>query len=143
MFSSANRRGEVRIRYERLHRWLLPFAFLSAVVVQELAAGARTVVAARALQRDVVEPFERRRRVFAPSAEAFAVSGRALAALARREGWQPSSENPSLFNDALLAASCREQGITLITRDADFDRLVPFVRGFRHAAPWPIVTRSH
>ena len=46
-------------------------------------------------------------------------------------------EKPSLLNDALIAASCREHGITLITKDADFARLAPFVRGFRHAAPWP------
>jgi predicted nucleic acid-binding protein len=117
----------------------LPFTFLSAVVVQELAAGARTVMAARALKRGVIEPFERRRRVFAPSIEAFAVSGRAVAALAKQEGWQPPYENPSLLNDALLAASCGEHGITLITKDTDFKRLAPYVRGFRYAAPWPPV----
>ncbi len=118
-------------------RVALPFTFLSAVVVQELAAGARTSAAARALQRDVVRPFEQRHRVFAPSADAFALSGRTVAALATREGWALPHENPSLLNDALLAASCREQGITLITKDADFSRVAPFVRGFRHAAPWP------
>jgi hypothetical protein len=31
-------------------------------------------------------------------------------------------------------AACK---ITLITKDADFARLAPFVRGFRYAAPWP------
>jgi hypothetical protein len=47
------------------------------------------------------------------------------------------NEKPSLLNDALIAVSCREQGITLITNDADFKRLSPFVRGFRYTAPWP------
>jgi predicted nucleic acid-binding protein len=75
--------------------------------------------------------------VFAPSVAAFADSGRVVATLAAREGWQALEEKPSLLNDALIAASCREQGITLITNDADFKRLSPFVRGFRHAAPWP------
>jgi len=46
-------------------------------------------------------------------------------------------DKPSLLNDALIAVSCREQGITLITKDGDFKRLSPFVRGFRYAAPWP------
>jgi predicted nucleic acid-binding protein len=119
----------------------IPFTFLSAVVVQELVAGARTAAAHRALQRGVVEPFMQRGRVFAPSAEAFVVSGRAVAALAGRQGWGPLHPNPSLLNDALLAASCREQGVTLITRDADFKRLAPFVSGFRYAAPWPAVVR--
>jgi len=117
----------------------LPFTYLSAVVMQELAAGARTADAARDVQRGVFAPFERRRRVFAPSSAAFAESGRVLAAIAGREGgWQLLDEKPSLLNDALIAASCRERGITLITRDGDFKRLAPFVKGFRYAAPWPV-----
>jgi predicted nucleic acid-binding protein len=115
----------------------LPFTYLSAVVMQELAAGARTADAARDVQRGVFAPFERRRRVFAPSSVAFAESGRVLAAIVAREGWQLLDEKPSLLNDALIAASCRERGITLITRDGDFKRLAPFVKGFRYAAPWP------
>ena len=66
----------------------LPFTYLSAVVMQELAAGARTADAAREVQRGVFEPFQRRRRVFIPSSAAFAQSGRVLAAVAAREGWQ-------------------------------------------------------
>ena len=115
----------------------LPFTYLSAVVMQELAAGARTPDAARDVQRGVFDPFERRRRIFAPSSAAFVESGRVLAAVAAREGWQMFDDKPSLLNDALIAASCRERGITLITKDGDFKRLAPFVKGFRYAAPWP------
>lgn len=115
----------------------LPFMFLNAVVMQELAAGARSTQAARDVQQGVFEPFERRGRVFAPSSAAFAESGRVIAAVAAREGWQLLDDNPSLFNDALIAVSCRERGITLITRDGDFKRLSPLVRGFHYAAPWP------
>ena len=115
----------------------LPFTYLSAVVMQELAAGARSPQAAREVQHGVFEPFERRRRVFAPSNAAFAESGRVLAALAAHEGWQLLDGKPSLLNDALVAVSCREQGIMLITKDGDFKRLSPFVRGFHYAAPWP------
>ena len=115
----------------------LPFTYLSAVVMQELAAGARTADAARDVRRGIFEPFARRQRVFAPSSAAFVESGRVLAALAAREGWQRLDDRPSLLNDALIAASCRERGMTLITRDGDFKRLAPFVKGFRYAAPWP------
>jgi predicted nucleic acid-binding protein len=108
--------------------------------MQELAAGARTPETALDVEQGVFHPFERRRRVFAPSATAFVRSGRVLAAIAEREGWQLLDENPSLLNDALIATSCREQGITLITKDSDFKRLAPFVKGFRYAAPWPIAT---
>jgi predicted nucleic acid-binding protein len=115
----------------------LAFAFLSAVVMQELAAGARTRHAAREVEQGVFEPFERRGRVFAPSTAAFAESGRLIATVAAREGWQLLDENPSLLNDALIAVSCREQGITLITRDANFKRLSALVKGFHYTAPWP------
>ena len=117
----------------------LPFTYLSAVVMQELAAGARTADAARELQRGIFEPFERRRRVFAPSTAAFAKSGHLLAAVAAREGWQALDENASLLNDALIAASCREQGVTLVTKDGDFKRLAPFIKGLRYTRPWPLV----
>jgi predicted nucleic acid-binding protein len=115
----------------------LPFTFLSAVVMQELAAGVRTARAARDVEQGVFEPFERRDRVFAPSSAAFAESGRVIATVAAREGWQLLDDNPSLLNDALIAVSCREQGITLITRDGDFKRLSLLVKGFHYTAPWP------
>jgi predicted nucleic acid-binding protein len=85
----------------------------------------------------VFKPFERRGRVFAPSASAFRESGRLLADLVEREGWEAVLSNPSLANDALLATSCRERGITLITSDRDFDRFRPFLGQWRHARPWP------
>jgi predicted nucleic acid-binding protein len=71
---------------------------------------------------------------------AFVRSGRLIAAVAAREGWPAVYENPSLFNDALLAASCREVGITLVTHDSDFDRFTPFMKGWRHVRPWPDLT---
>ena len=118
----------------------LPVTFMSAVVMQELTAGARTREQARELERSVFRPFERRGRVFAPATAAFVNSGRLLAAVAEREGWEAVYENPSLLNDTLLASSCRERGITLITRDGDFDRFLPFLRGWRHVTPWPALS---
>jgi predicted nucleic acid-binding protein len=110
--------------------------FLSAVVVLELRAGARTRTQARVLERSIVRRFERRGRVFVPSARAFERAGALLAELAVREGWTAAA-HPSLVHDALLAASCRERGITLITRDADFDRFTRWLPGWRPVAPWP------
>ena len=56
----------------------LPTTFMSAVVMQELAAGARTREQVRALDSSIFRPFERRGRVFAPSVAAFRESGRLL-----------------------------------------------------------------
>ena len=120
----------------------LPSTFLGAVVVQELAAGARTREQVRTLESSILRPFERRGRVFAPSTLAFRESGRLLAELAAREGWAAIHSNPSLANDALLAASCREHGFTLVTSDGDFDRFRPSLGRWRHVKPWPRVSRT-
>ena len=60
-----------------------------------------------------------------------------LAALAAREGADAVRRNRSLANDTLLAASCREGGLTLISSDADFDRIQPLLVGLRVVKPWP------
>jgi predicted nucleic acid-binding protein len=108
---------------------------LSAIVVLELRAGARTSQQVRAVE-GVIMPFERRGRVFAPSRKAYRTAGDVLARLAVREGWT-SKAKPSLAWDALLASSCREAGITLVTRDRDFDRLSRYLPAWRSVTPWP------
>lgn len=140
IYIDSFRSEEAQVELVAFFKRALPFTFMSAVVMQELAAGARTPAARHALQRLVFDPFERRRRVFAPSPTAFVESGRIVALVAAREGWQLLDENPSLLNDALIAASCRELGITLVTKDADVKRFEPFLKGWRPLAPWPAVT---
>lgn len=114
--------------------------YLNAVVILELRAGARTPGQAKVLEREVVQRFARADRVFTPSADAFSAAGRLLATLANREGWTADA-HPSLVHDALLAASCREAGVTLITRDRDFGRFKNLLRGWRFVAPWPEVSQ--
>ena len=114
--------------------------YLSAVVVMELRAGARTPSQAKLLEQEVVQRFARANRVFTPSADAFSAAGQLLATLANREGWTADA-HPSLVHDALLAASCRESGVTLITRDRDFARFKTALRGLRFVSPWPEVSQ--
>jgi predicted nucleic acid-binding protein len=114
--------------------------YLNAVVILELRAGARTAGQAKLLEREVVQRFARANRVFTPTANAFSAAGGLLAALATREGWTADA-HPSLVHDALLAASCRESGVTLITRDRDFGRFKSLLRGWRFVAPWPEVSQ--
>jgi len=59
-----------------------------------------------------------------------------------REGWPGIHSNPSLANDALLAASCRERGFTLVTSDGDFDRFLPSLGRWRHVKPWPQIGKT-
>ena len=110
--------------------------FLSAIVILELCAGARTERQVRLLDAEIIRRFDRRGRVFAPSPDAFKKAGELLARLAVREGWTTAA-HPSLVHDALLAASCREAGVTLITRDRDFNRFRTSLPGWRTVRPWP------
>jgi predicted nucleic acid-binding protein len=114
--------------------------YLSAVVILELRAGARTPKQVRLLEQEVVQRFSGVNRVFAPSADAFSAAGKLLATVATREGWTAEA-HPSLVHDALLATSCRESGVTLITRDKDFGRFKAHLRGWRFIAPWPEVSQ--
>jgi predicted nucleic acid-binding protein len=103
----------------------------------ELRTGVRNKDAVLALENDVFAPFERRRRVFSPSSAAFKEAGRIFAALAERENLEIAGMKASLLNDVLLAASCRELGVTLVTRDKDHARIKKYLKGFRHMEPWP------
>ena len=109
--------------------------YMLAVVVQELRAGTSTGEQIEALESGVLAPFERRKRVMSPSPQAFKESGRILAEVASKGKIDAAKVSPSFPNDTLIAASCRESGITLITRDADFKRIAPHISGFRYIAP--------
>ena len=115
----------------------LPSTWLSAVVMLELRAGARTHEQAAALEDGLFRAYARRERVLVPMAGAFQEAGRVLAQLARSAKGLPAASRLPLAHDALLAASCVQAGVTLITRDKDFDRIGRLLPRFRHIAPWP------
>jgi len=114
-------------RAEQVRHWragFAPFEHLSAVVAQELRAGARTRAAAAQLQRHVFEPLERRGRVFAPTYSAWKRAGEAIASLCTRDNVSPRSLGRTFMSDVVLAASCRESGVTLVTNNEhDFARI--------------------
>lgn len=105
------------------------------MVALELRAGAPPTAVAK-LVRDVFQPFETRGRFFAPSYATWKRAGAAIADL-QREGLRLSETTRAFYNDVLLAASCREHGITLITRDvSDFAR-IQRVLPFEFIPAWP------
>lgn len=114
-----------------------PVTFMSAVVIQELRAGAVTDAAARAVERGIFDVFERRGRVLGPSVNVFKDCGRILAALFRQDGVAFGDRPRSLVNDILIAGTCKESGMTLVTGDGDFKTIRRFMRGFTFMAPWP------
>jgi len=117
------------------HAAYAPFEHLSAVVVQELRAGVRGRAAAK-LESAVIAPFERRGRVITPSYGAWKESGRVLADLVGPAAW--SSVSLSFVNDVLLAMSCRESGVVLVTNNVRDCARIASVRAFDFVPPWPI-----
>jgi predicted nucleic acid-binding protein len=122
----------------RFHEVFAPFEYLSAVVAQELRAGARSAAARRLLERHVLDVFARRDRVVTPSSRAWHDSGNLLAALARDEGRDVSRLSKAFGNDVLLALSCREAGVVLVTDNLrDFER-IQRLAAFHFVGPWPL-----
>lgn len=98
-----------------------PAAHLSSVVLHELLVGAKTPAKSDEIRKRVAGPLERAGRVVTPTHGAWETAADAIARMARVEKRDLRSVPKSLVNDYLLAASCREAGVTLITRDvADF-----------------------
>jgi predicted nucleic acid-binding protein len=99
--------------------------WLSSVVLEELYAGAsgKSVRMVARLERD----FERARRMLVPNLSDWAQTGRVLARLAAKYGYERIGQG-RLTNDALVAASAGRMGITVISANArDFGKLAEFL----------------
>jgi predicted nucleic acid-binding protein len=137
LFIEAFRAREANEALQQFHRAFAPFEYLSVVVAQELRSGIQRPQDRRALERHVLDVFERANRTITPSAEAWHRSGDLLSEMARREGLQIAGMPKAFANDILLALSCREAGCTVVTdNDRDFERIQRFVK-FEFVKPWP------
>lgn len=137
LFIRAFRNEAANAELQRFHQVFAPFEYLSAVVAQELRAGARSGAQRRALERHVLDVFARRERVITPSLRAWHDSGDVLSVLARQERLDVSRVSRSFGNDVLLALSCREAGLVLVTDNLrDFER-IHRVAPFRFTGAWP------
>lgn len=115
----------------------LPFIHLHAVVVQELLAGASSDVAVQEIEDSLVRPFEKRDRLIVPSWRSWRRAGEVIAELVRTKRLSPGGYGRSFQNDALIAATLREEGVILITRNAGDYRILREVEPFRFVEPWP------
>ncbi len=98
--------------------------WLSAVVLEELYAGA-TERSARALQK-LEHDFEKARRILVPNQSDWSSTGKVLARLATKYGYENIGQS-RLTNDALLAMSAARAGLIVITGNRrDFARLSEF-----------------
>lgn len=140
LFIDAFRDLEANRALQHFHRLFAPFEYLSEVVAQELRAGVRTAADRRLLERHVLGPFQRTGRLLTPSGRAWEESGDVLARLRRTEGLELGGLTKSFGNDLLLALSCRDEGIVLVTDNRrDFARIAKLV-SFVFVPPWPSPT---
>lgn len=138
LYIRAFREREAARALARWYEAFTPFTHLHAVVLHELLAGATTPAKARQVRHSVAAPFERTRRLVTPSHEAWAAAGEALADMAREEGLELRRVPKSFVHDVVLATSCREAGVTLVTENArDFERIRRWVdMEWLEAWPW-------
>lgn len=108
-----------------LQRWARESPlWLSSVVLEELYAGANpnNYRILEKLERD----FEKARRILIPNLSDWTQSGRVLARLAQKYGYERIGQ-ARLTNDALIATSAARTGITVLTTNQrDFARLAEF-----------------
>jgi predicted nucleic acid-binding protein len=114
-----------------------PNTYLSSIVLHELLVGARTVEKAKQIREVLLGPLVRAGRLVTPSHSAWEQAGSAIAAMARQEGRDLQSVPKSLVNDFLLAASCRESGVILVTENVGDFHLIRRYLKHDHLPPWP------
>lgn len=120
------------------HAEFAPFVYLSAVVAHELRVGARAGDAKR-VEKNLFAPFERRGRMFFPTDAAWSRAGDVLREL--RDQSNMPAVSRSFGNDVLIALSCREAGVTLVTSNTrDFARIAA-VTPVDFVEPWPSARR--
>ena len=136
-YIDASRNKEAFAALERFAAWAVPRLYLGSVVAAELRAGARTVRDRKALEDQVLGPFVRRGRVLTPSPAAWDAVGHTLAVLRAQEGLLLAQVSRSFAFDILLAYSCREHGVTLITRNERDMKRIRRVFTFEYLLPYP------
>jgi predicted nucleic acid-binding protein len=127
-------------RLRGFHQTNLPRIILSAVVLSELLVGANSRNRERVLRRTLIEPFRSRRRILVPTLQTWESASAVDRRLRSLGSFDSSLAQRGFFNDILIAASAREIGATVITKNlADF-ALIARVLDVRFAPPWPPFT---
>lgn len=104
---------------------------MSAVVIQELAAGARDATRLKQLDR-IRRTYETSGALLVPTSEDWWFAGKVLNSLYRvvkRQGEdaEPTKEQMRIVRDVLIARTAKRAGVTVVTRNtADFERITQF-----------------
>jgi predicted nucleic acid-binding protein len=115
----------------------MPDMYLHSTVATELLAGARTPQLERETQRRLIEPFEATGRVITPTHGSWKRAGQTVARLVRDKVMSANGIPGSFLNDCLIAASARDQGVTIVTDNVSDFQLISSVTRVDYVAPWP------
>lgn len=138
LYIRADRDGRWAEELDRFTAAFLPSISLHAVVAQEMLAGAVDRRRERLIQESLIEPFEKRGRVITPRFGTWKRAGVIMGRLAQRRLMSPGGFGRSFVNDCLLAASCREEGLVLITNNVNDFAIIRRVEAIEVAEPWPV-----
>jgi len=128
------------VGFRGFHQTHLPRIILSAVVFSELLVGANSRSREQVLRRTLLEPFRSRRRILVPTLQTWESASAIDRRLRSLGSFDSSLAQRAFFNDILIAASAREIGATIITKNlADFG-LIARVLDVRFVPPWPRLT---
>jgi predicted nucleic acid-binding protein len=109
--------------------------WLHSTVWLELQVGAQTEEEQNALD-SFVEPFLEADRILVPPQAAWQHAGRVLARLADERG--VDVRRSSVHHDAMIAASARESGFTVVTNNlSDFELIAPYLSRLAFVRPYP------
>ena len=137
LYIRAFRSEEGKLDLQRYLAAFTPSTYFSSVVAHELLVGANTDSKARDINARIIEPLRKVGRLITPTHAAWTDSAGAIARMSRKENRNLRSIPKSLIHDYLLAASCRESGMTLITENVeDFKEVRRYLR-FEYLPPWP------
>jgi predicted nucleic acid-binding protein len=124
IYIHALRDADARRELAAWQRRMAPFIYLHAVVMAELLVGSRDEAVLARWRQAWVEPAERVGRIITPRAGTWERAARLVVRLVRKTRVSPGALPPGFLNDCLLAASAREEGLTIVTHNAaDFARI--------------------
>jgi predicted nucleic acid-binding protein len=137
LYIQATRENAFNDELEAFFWSAAPHIYLHSVVAGELVAGAFHPDLERRTFEDFIQPHQDTGRVITPNHSTWLRAGQIIVKLVRTRRLGAKGVPRSFFNDCLIAASAREHGLTVITRNtADFE-LIGTVEPVEAVPPWP------
>ncbi len=137
LYIEATRNENAADQLKGFYARFLPLVHLHSVVVQELLAGAVSKELEQDTKAEFIEPFESVGRVITPTYRAWRRAGEIMARLVRSKQLSAGGFKPSFVGDCLIAASAREHGFVLVTKNTEDFELIRTVEPLAVMPPWP------